>query len=81
MLALACVLLFALAAVAALGAMTSAIKDNRPAMALLGKHYAHAPRELSVSWRIAADWPELRAVSQAEHPHAWTAPLPESLAA
>lgn len=81
MLALACVLLFALAAVAALGAMASAIQANGADIAALSKRYGRAPREFNVSWRIAEGWPELRAASRAERPHAWTAPLPKSLAA
>jgi hypothetical protein len=81
MLALACALLFALAAVAALGAMASAVHANGADIASLSKRYGRAPRTLNVSWRICAGWPELRAASQAERPHAWMAPLPESLAA
>lgn len=81
MLALACVLLFALAAVAALGAMASAIQTSGADIITLSKRYGHAPRELNVSWRIADGWSELRAASRAERPQAWTASLPESLAA
>lgn len=81
MLALACILPFALAAVAALGAMASALRANGADIVSLSKRYGRAPRELRVSWRMAEGWSELRAASQAERPHAWTAPLPESLAA
>lgn len=80
MLALACALLFALAAVAALAAMTSAVQASSRDIGLLGKRYGQAPRSLDVSWRIAAGWPELRAASQQERPHAWLAPA-ERLAA
>jgi hypothetical protein len=80
MLALACLMLFALAAVAALGAMVAAFHSTRLDIALLNKRYTQAPREIAVSWRIADEWADVRAASLAERPHAW-APLPESLAA
>lgn len=80
MLALACALLFALAAIAALGAMTSALRASRPAIAALSRVHSRVPRELAISWRIAGDWDGLRTASLAERPRAW-APLPERLAA
>lgn len=80
MLALACALLFALAAVAALGAMTSAIHASRPAIASLSRRHRHPSRELTVSWRIAGAWDDLRGQSGMQRPHAW-APQPERLAA
>jgi hypothetical protein len=81
MLALACVLLFGLAAVAALSAMGSAIQTSGADIASLRARYGCATRELNISWRVADSWSELRTASRAERPHAWTASLPESLAA
>lgn len=82
MFALACLLLFALAAVAALAAMTSAVHANTRDILSLSRGYANAPRDVVVSWRVAPDWPELRALSSADRPQGWpVATLPQKLAA
>lgn len=80
MLALACLMLFALAAIAAVGAMSAAIKASRLDIALLNKRYGHPPRELAISWRIVGARHDVRATNLVERPQTWV-PLPERLAA
>ena len=80
MLALTCLLLFGLAAAAALTTMIVAVRTNSRDLATLRLSYRSAPQAMTVSWRIATDWSQLRGASRPDHAPEWSS-VPQKLAA
>lgn len=60
MLALTCLLLFAVAAGASVSTMIVAVQRNGDNVVKLRMSYVSTPRELSISWRSAPSWEELK---------------------